>query len=197
MEYTQVNSTKIKEMIENKTLTKMTAVKNIPVKAIKLTQEIVDGMLAEGGYKTVVIDDEGKPFLETTNKKINVGDMFVTNQIAGYDNSYIIPAAKFEQLYTVGDKPNTFNPAGEDRTVYAIPQGLNLVFEAPWGGDMRIRAGGVIVPESEPGKFYGINPEEFKATHSVKDSQIQNNVSQVLETVRATTDTTEKTVKPK
>jgi hypothetical protein len=169
MEYTKVTNEQIAAMINDGTLTKMIAVKNIPVKAIKLTQEIVDKMLADGGYKTVVIDDEGKPFLETTNKKINVGDMLVTNQIAGYDNSYVIPAAKFEKLYTVGDQPDTFNPAGEDRTVYSIPQGLNLVFEAPWGGDMRIRAGGVIVPESEPGKFYGINPEEFKATHSVKN----------------------------
>jgi hypothetical protein len=168
MEYTKVDAAKISELIQDGTLIKMTAVKNVPVKAIKLTQDVVDKMLAEGGYKTVVIDDEGKPFVETTNKKINIGDMLVTNQIAGYDNSYVISAEKFTKLYTAGDQPDIFNPAGEDRTVYAIPKGLNLSFEAPWGGEMRIRAGGVIVPESEPGKFYGINPEEFKATHSVK-----------------------------
>jgi hypothetical protein len=166
MEYTKVDVEKISQMIQDGTLTKMIAVKNVPVKAIKLTQEVVDKILAEGGYKTVVIDDEGKPFVETTNKKINVGDMLVTNQIAGYDNSYIISAEKFTKLYTEGSQPDIFNPAGEDRTVYVIPKGLNLEFEAPWGGDMKIRAGGVLVPDGE--KFYGINPEEFKATHSVK-----------------------------
>lgn len=194
MEYTKVDSAKIAEMIENGTLTKMTVVKDVPVKAITLTQEVVDKMLAEGGYKTVVIDDEGKLFEETTNKKINVGDMLVTNQIAGYENSYVVPSAKFVNLYTPTENKEVFNPVATDKTVYSIPENTNLVFEAPWGGDMKIRAGGVIVPDGE--KFYGINPEEFKATHSVKEPKILNNVSQVLESVRATS-TTENTFKPK
>lgn len=194
MEYTQVDGQKIAEMIENGTLTKMTVVKDVPVKAIVLTQEVVDKMLAEGGYKTVVIDDEGKLFEETTNKKINVGDMLVTNQIAGYENSYVVPSAKFVNLYTPTENKEVFNPVATDKTVYSIPENTNLVFEAPWGGDMKIRAGGVIVPDGE--KFYGINPEEFKATHSVKEPKILNNVSQVLENVRATS-TTENTFKPK
>jgi hypothetical protein len=167
MEYTKVTNEQIAAMINDGTLTKMIAVKNIPVKAIKLTQEIVDKMLADGGYKTVVIDDEGKLFEETTNKKINVGDMLVTNQIAGYENSYVVPAAKFVNLYTPTENKEVFNPVATDKTVFLIPENTNLVFEAPWGGDMKIRAGGVIVPDGE--KFYGINPEEFKATHSVKN----------------------------
>ena len=188
MNYTKVDTAQIAEMIDNGTLTKMTVVKDVPVKAIELTQEVVDKMLAEGGYKTVVIDDEGKPFVETTNKKINVGDMLVTNQIAGYDNSYVVPAAKFVNLYTSTENKEVFNPVATDKTVYLIPEGSNLVFEAPWGGDMKIRANGVIVPDGE--KFYGINPEEFKATHSVKEPQIKNNVSQVLDSVRANTNDT-------
>lgn len=194
MEYTKVDEKQISEMINNGSLTKMTVVKDVPIKAIELTQEIVDKMLAEGGYKTVVIDDEGKPFVETTNKKINVGDMLVTNQIAGYDNSYVVPAAKFINLYTTTENKEIFNPVATDKTVYLIPKETNLVFEAPWGGDMKIRSGGVIVPDGE--KFYGINPEEFKATHSVKEPKIQNNVNQVLETVRANIKSSENISKP-
>jgi hypothetical protein len=193
MQYTQVDPSSINEMIKDGTLQKMTVVKDIPVKAVELTQEVVDKMLADGGYKTVVIDDEGKPFVETTNKKINVGDFLVTNQIAGYDNSYVVPAAKFSKLYTSTDNKEIFNPVGEDRTVYMLPEGKNVVFEAPWGGDMKIRAGGVLVADGD--KFYGINPEEFKATHSVKEPKVQNNVTAVLESVRG--NETENTNRPK
>lgn len=164
MEYTKLDTQQILEMIENRTFKKMIAVKDVPVKAILLTQDIVDKIFAEGGYKTVVIDDEGNPFTETTNNKINVADMLVTNQIAGYENSYIVGSEKFAKLYNATDNKEVFSPIGEERTVYMIPKGTNVSFEAPWGGEMKIRGGGVIVPDEE--KFYGINPEEFKATYS-------------------------------
>ena len=66
-----------------------------------------------------------------------------------------------------------------------IPKNQNLEFKAPWGESMKIRGEGVIVPDGE--NFYGINPEEFKATHSevslstVKDmDSIKKNVVKVL-----------------
>ena len=101
MEYTQVNNEEINEMIKSKVLKKMTVVKDVPVKAVELNDEVVNKLLKEGGYKTVVVDNQGKIFVETTNKNINVGDYLVTNQIAGYENSYIIPATKFIKLYTI------------------------------------------------------------------------------------------------
>lgn len=165
MDYTKVDVTKINELISNGTLKELIAIKDVPVKAIELTQEVVDKMLVAGGYETVVIDEQGKPFVETTNKKINVGDFLVTNQIAGYENSYVVPAAKFATLYNKGEGKDNFMPVGNERKVYLIPEDLNVVFEAPWGGDMKIRANGVLVPDGD--KFYGINPEEFKATHNV------------------------------
>jgi len=169
MNYTQVTTTEIIDMINNGPLTKLTVVKDVPVKAVQLTQDVVDKMIANGGYQTIVVDDNGKSFVETTNKKLNVGDFFVTNQIEGQDNSYVVPAAKFVTLYTATEDKQIFNPIATDKTVYLIPEGLNLSFEAPWGGEMKIRAGGVMVPDGE--KFYGINPEEFKATHSIKSTK--------------------------
>lgn len=165
MDYTKVDAAGINTLISNGTLKELTAIKDIQVKAIELTQPVVDKMLAAGGYETVVIDDQGKSFVETTNKKINVGDFLVTNQISGYDNSYVVPAAKFATLYNKAEGQDTYMPVANVRKVYLIPENLNLVFEAPWGGDMKIRANGVLVPDGD--KFYGINHEEFKATHNV------------------------------
>ncbi len=165
MEYTQVNKKQIAELINNGTLKRLTAIKNAPVKAIELTKELVDKILDEGGYQTVVIDDNGNAFVETTNKKINIGDFLVNNQIAGYDNFYIVLSSKFFSLYKKGEGSDIYNPVATQKTVYLIPEGKNLEFEAPWGGLMKIRSGGVIVPEDD--NFYGINPEEFKATHIV------------------------------
>ena len=167
MNYNNVTPEGITKLINDGTLAKLTAVKDIPVKAVELTQTMVDDMLKSGGYQTVVVDDNGKQFIETTNKKLNVGDFLVTNQIEGQDNSYVVPAAKFAKLYTATENKEVFNPAGEDRIVFKLPLDMNVEFEAPWGGAMKIRGGGVLVADGD--KFYGINPEEFKATHRIKN----------------------------
>lgn len=192
MEFTKVSDEQINEMVQKGTLKEMTVVKDVPVKAVELTEKVVEEVLAQGGYKTVAIDKDGNLFPETTNKKINVGDFLVTNQIEGYENSYVVPAAKFANLYTPTENKEIFNPVATDKKVYLIPEGTNLEFEAKWG-PMFIRGGGVVVPDDE--KFYGINPEELKATHSVKAPAVQNNVEAVLEKVRGTT--VENTTKPK
>lgn len=190
MEYSRVNASQIEEMIQEGKLQKLSVIKDIPVKAVQLTQNVVDNLLSKGGYETVVIDDNGKTFVETTNKKLNVGDFLVTNQISGYDNSYVVPQEKFAKLYEATEKSNVFNAVAVEKTVFLIPAGLNLVFEAPWGGDMKIRAEGVLVPDGD--KFYGINPEEFKATHSI-NSNDKNNVLNAITALRI--DSTEKKIK--
>lgn len=182
MEYTNVNIEQMNQLVKDGTLKPIVAVKDVAVKAVELTQEVVDKMLAGGGYQTVVIDDQGKPFVETTNKKINVGDFLVTNKIVGYENSYVVPAAKFATLYTSTEDKEVFNPVATDKNVFKIPKEMNLVFEAPWGGEMKIRGGGVIVPDGE--KFYGINPEEFNATHSIK-SPVAQRIAQVKDKMSA------------
>ena len=143
----------------------LTAKKDVPVRALTLDQAQIDKINAEGGFKTVVIDENGNTMVETVNKSMLPGDHLVTNQIEGQDNSYIVTAAKFAKLYTATDDPAVFNPVGDSRTVFELPVGVNLEFEAPWGGMMKIRSGGVLVPDNE--KFYGINPEEFRATYRV------------------------------
>lgn len=165
MEYIKVDEVQIAEMISNGTLAEMKAVKDTQVIAVELTQKSIDAMMLKGGYQTVVIDDNGKPFVETVNKNLKVGDFMVTNQIAGYNNSYVISAEKFATIYNPTENKSVFTPKPVEKTVYMIPKGLNLVFMAPWGSEMKIRGGGVLVRDGE--KFYGINPEEFKATHRV------------------------------
>lgn len=143
----------------------LTAKKDVPVRALVLDQAQIDKINAEGGFKTVVIDENGNAMVETVNKSMLPGDYLVTNQIEGQDNSYIVTAAKFAKLYAATNDPGVFNPIGDPRTVFQLPAGVNLEFEAPWGGTMKIRSGGVLVPDGD--KFYGINPEEFKATYRV------------------------------
>jgi HEAT repeats len=150
--------------------------KDVPVKAVCLEQTEIDAINAKGGFETVVIDENGKAMVETKNKAMQPGDWLVTNQIEGQSNSYIVPAAKFAKLYSASETPGVFNPVGDPKTVFVLPQGTNLEFEAPWGGAMKIRGGGVLVPDE--GKFYGINPEEFQATYSVEDWKVRLRVAQ-------------------
>lgn len=189
MDYNKVDSDDINYLINNGTLKELIAIKDVQVKAIELTQPVVDKILAAGGYKTVVIDEQGNSFVETTNKKINVGDFLVTNQISGYDNSYVVPSAKFLTLYNKAEGQDNYMPLANERKVYLIPENLNLVFEAPWGGDMKIRASGVLVPDGD--KFYGINPEEFKATHNiVEKNKVLDNIQKIRQDLEQSNITT-------
>lgn len=166
--YIQTTPAQITDMIQNKTLQELKAVKNKIVHAQRLTTQMVQDLLAQGGYQTVVMDDNGKPMVETTNKKIAEGDWLLTQKLEGYDNCYIVGDAKFATLYDQYDEVGHYKPKGGVRTVYQLPAGMNLEFEAPWGGQMKIRSGGVLVADGD--KYYGINPEEFKATHSVVEA---------------------------
>lgn len=161
--YTQVTASQIQNLIDSQTFAQLKAIKNKNVKAVQLTAEVVEKILAEGGYQTVVLDDAGQALLETTNKKIAANDWLVTNMLAGYDNSYVVGAAKFPTLYEATAEEGVYAPISGERTVYRVAE--NIEFEAPWGGAMKIRSGGVVVPDGD--KFYGINPEEFESTYSV------------------------------
>lgn len=163
--YTQVNVSQINQMINDGVLVPLQAIKDKNVRAIELTQEVVNHMIANGGYQTVVLDEKGRASVETTNKKLNAGDWLVTNQIATHDNSYVVSSEKFFKLYEKTNTPDVYKPISGVRTAYKIPQDMNLEFEAPWGGMMKIRSGGVLVADGD--KFYGINPEEFVATYSI------------------------------
>tara|TARA_B100000700_G_scaffold68939_1_gene76366 strand:+ start:39798 stop:40046 length:249 start_codon:yes stop_codon:yes gene_type:complete len=69
------------------------AVKDVPVKAIEITNEILDEINKSGSYTTIVRSPEnGELVKETTNKNLNIGDFLVTNQINGYNNSYFVSA---------------------------------------------------------------------------------------------------------
>lgn len=167
MDYRFVTLDDVMSLIDAGVLANFTAVKNKEVVAEILTREKIDTILTRGGYETVCIDDDGFVYIETTNKNLKVGDYIVSNDIAGYDNSYIVPAAKFHQLYDAIDEINgIYKPKGICREVYRLPHDMNLRFTAPWGSEMKIRSGGVLIFE-EIDKVYGINQEEFEATYSI------------------------------
>ena len=162
--YTKTTPQGIRQMIASGALKEMKAIKDKNVRAIQLSESVA-AQMKESGYQTVAIDDDGSLLVETTNKKIATGDWILTNQIEGHNNSYVISGAKFPTLYEATPEADIYKPISGVRAVYETSQ--NFEFEAPWGGDMKIRSGGVLVADGD--KFYGINPEEFKATYSVAE----------------------------
>lgn len=80
---------------------------------------------------------------------------------------YLIGAAKFGSRYDPedGDAPNGYRRyRAVGGPVSCVRLTENVIFMAPWGSEMRIQAGGVLV-NGGPGDVYGIQPGEFSATY--------------------------------
>ena len=99
---------------------------------------------------------------ETTKTAGPDGGYRVTAQTG---EQYLVDKAKFERLYNETETPGVYAPVPDPRKV--LPLDKNVVFEAPWGGPMYIRDGGVLV-NGGPKDLYGIQPDEFKASYSFK-----------------------------
>jgi hypothetical protein len=97
--------------------------------------------------------------IETTKTAGENGGYRVTNPTG---EQYLVDTAKFEKIYEAAEVPGMFKPKPDPRRVIRI--GENVAFTAPWGEEMRIAAGGVLVMET-PRKVYGIQPDEFKKTY--------------------------------
>ncbi len=167
--FKEIDNEQIMTYIKAGILKEEQAVKDVPVKAIEITNEMLDEINKSGGYTTIVRSPEnGELVKETTNKNLNVGDFLVTNQINGYDNSYVVSAEKFKKLYNPTEENNIFEPKEDIKKVYQVAE--NVKFEAPWGEKIDLYKGGYIVAENntpDNNQFYGINKEEFDATYSI------------------------------
>jgi hypothetical protein len=98
-----------------------------------------------------------------TKNFAKAGDFVVTNPDS---ERYIVPGEKFLKKYLPTDNPNIYKPnAGP---VSAMPLTEDVKFKAPWGEEMAIKKGGVLV-RGGPNDIYGIQPEEFKNTYSIID----------------------------
>lgn len=91
---------------------------------------------------------------------------------------YIVPDSTFQKKYEIDPQnPNLFKPKGAPVNCVALSE--NVVFEAPWGGDMNIAAGGVLVLAGEK-DIYGIQADEFAQTYGPTDKGARESLSEVL-----------------
>lgn len=99
--------------------------------------------------------------VETSKTAGPGGGYKVTAQIG---EQYLVDKAKFEKLYNETDAPDIYAPKPDVRKVLELKD--NVAFTAPWGEEMRIRGGGVLVHGGKK-DVYGIQPDEFKASYSM------------------------------
>ena len=95
-----------------------------------------------------------------------------TSNIAGPDGAYkvtnpdgeqyLLETEEFEKNYLPAEQEGIYIPNSEARKVLDIDK--NIAFKAPWGEEMLIKKGGVLV-HNGPGDVYGIQSDEFKNTY--------------------------------
>jgi hypothetical protein len=98
--------------------------------------------------------------VETTKTAGADGGYKVTNPTG---EQYLVDPAKFEKRYQPS-APGIYEPKFDPVQVVRIEE--SVAFKAPWGEDMRIKAGGALV-NGGGNDVYGIQPEEFEATYSM------------------------------
>lgn len=101
-------------------------------------------------------------FRETTNTA-RPGDYIVENPGG---EEYVMSGEEFEQRYAKTDLEGVYEPTSAPVRVVKLDE--NVRFDAPWGEEMRIRAGGVLIAQG-PGEIYGIQREEFEKTYEYVD----------------------------
>jgi len=101
-------------------------------------------------------------FRETTNTA-RPGDYIVENPDG---ERYVMSADDFQPRYRPTDQESVYEPASEPVRVVELKEDVR--FEAPWGEEMRIRAGGFLISNS-PDDIYGIQADEFAKTYTYVD----------------------------
>ncbi len=109
------------------------------------------------GTKVETIMADGH--VETSKTAGPDGGYKVTNPTG---EQYLVDIAKFESIYEPAGEQGMFQPRPDPRKVVTV--GENVAFTAPWGEEMLIRTGGVLV-YSGPQDVYGIQPDEYKQTY--------------------------------
>jgi hypothetical protein len=108
-------------------------------------EEAVASEMRDGFHET---DNAAKP-----------GDYIVENPGG---ERYVVERAEFEKRYRPTGQANVYEPVSAPVRVLELDE--NVRFEAPWGEEMRIRAGGVLVVD-DCGAVYGIQRDEFLETY--------------------------------
>ena len=101
-------------------------------------------------------------FRETRNEA-RPGDYIVQNPSG---EEYVTAKDTFEERYRQTEQQNVYEPISPPVKVVELDE--NVCFEAPWGEEMRIRAGGVLILR-DSGEIYGIQRDEFQKTYEYID----------------------------
>jgi len=100
--------------------------------------------------------------IEETRNTAHAGDRIITGP---QGERYVIEEEKFEKLYEQNpESPEEFRSKGD---VQAIHLTEDVSFEAPWGEQMHIEAGGVLVKNGDD--IYGIEEKAFAQTYGRSD----------------------------
>lgn len=124
--------------------------KGIPVKSASKVAKVMArrGKIGEKvdtytkkGFETsnsVKADENGQPGWIVTTADKDGNPVTVDNE--GHTNDYIMTNKDFEKTYkSLPNRENCFESMGEARSVIQIPE--DIVFEAPWGGNMFLHKG--------------------------------------------------------
>lgn len=101
-------------------------------------------------------------FHETMNKA-QPGDYIVQNPTG---EEYVTAKGEFEERYRQTEQQNVYEPISPPVRVVELNE--NVCFEAPWGDEMRIKAGGVLILR-DSGEIYGVQRDEFQKTYEYVD----------------------------
>ena len=99
--------------------------------------------------------------VETTKTAGQNAAYKVTNPLG---EQYLIEPDKFEKLYEKSETEGIFRSKWDPVPVVKVNE--NVSFTAPWGEEMRIKAGGVLVNGGD-NDIYGIQEDEFAATYDI------------------------------
>ena len=121
------------------------------------TARVKAEFVPEGTHLETVMADG---HVETKNVAPAGGSMKVTNPNG---EQYLISPAKFEIRYALTEDGD-YAPKADPVLVLRLDEAVS--FTAPWGEEMFIKAGGVLV-NGGGSDIYGIQPEEFEATYTV------------------------------
>lgn len=112
----------------------------------------VDWSKAQWAQKSAKIGAERVP-AGTVVETIMADGHVETKKTAGADGGYkvtnpngeqyLVDPAKFEKSYQQTSSPGVFEPKYNPVQIVQISE--NIAFKAPWGEDMKIKAGGVLV----------------------------------------------------
>lgn len=112
---------------------------------------------------TLVKDKETKQLREETRQTVkNDGELMVVTNPGG--EVYAPTVKEFNERYIPTEKDGEYLTKATPRRLIQIDE--EITFDAPWGGDMTIQAGGWLnIDGLAKGDVYGINPEEMAETH--------------------------------